>query len=165
MNVQFFASSNPAVPRSARTRGKSKSSEIQADCSGLITKGASPIWLPERMDTTGAGGKYLNWYSSSLSAKGEKKSGVEINYEHLECCWELCKAFQCVSSRLLDIFLCWERFQSTRFLKTFDGKQGGLCLLLFRDCCVVIQKYLCSFGFTICEHKVPVRKTSILFLC
>lgn len=73
MDVQFFASSNPAIPRSARTRRKSKSPEIQAGCSGLIQKGTSPIWLPERMDTTSARGKYLNWYSSNVSAKGEKE--------------------------------------------------------------------------------------------
>lgn len=72
MDVQFFASSNPAVPRSAGTGRESESSEIQADCSGLLTKGASPLRLQERMDTTGARGKHFNSYSSNVSAKGEK---------------------------------------------------------------------------------------------
>lgn len=81
-DVQFFASSNPAVPRPARARRKSEGSEIQADCSGLITKGASPVRLPERMDSADARGRCLNSHRTKTSVLAVIKvcfSKAEIN--------------------------------------------------------------------------------------
>lgn len=76
-----------------------------------------------------------------MSAKGGKKnSEVEINSEHLENC---AKPYNVHHPDCL-IYSCVGRGSNLRFLKTFDGKQDGLCLLLFRDCCVVIWKYVCG---------------------
>jgi len=64
------------------------------------------------MDTTSAGGRYLNSHYSTVSANGGGKvfvSGVEINSEHLECSTELCKALPNAefASRLMGVFLGW----------------------------------------------------------
>jgi len=83
VDVQFFAGSNPAVPRPARARRKSKGSEIQADCSGLVAKGASPVRLSERMDTTDIRGRCLNSHhvcASMLTGMKVCFFRVEINH-------------------------------------------------------------------------------------
>lgn len=137
-DVQFFTSSNPAVPRPARARRKSEGSEIQADCSGLITKGASSVRLPERMDTADTRGGCLNSHRTNTAALAVIKvcfSRVEINH-HVSWDYyrELCRSI-CRISTQTNAFFVWRKLsQFMQLLEKFGGKQQILEFLLFCGC-------------------------------
>ncbi|OXB74588.1 UNVERIFIED_CONTAM: hypothetical protein H355_002190, partial [Colinus virginianus] len=79
--VQFFASSDPVVPRPAGTRRKSEGAEIQADCSGLIAKGASTVRVPERMDTTDFREIHVAQYPLDMGRKKKMSNALAVQVD------------------------------------------------------------------------------------